>query len=53
MYNYFSIGSLSTLEVLDVSANKTIKTLPDFISELRSLKTLNVSHCHLRNLPDR
>ena len=49
----YSIRSLNSLEVLDVSENIFIGTLPEWICELTSLKVLNVQLCGLSELPDR
>ena len=48
---YYSIGSLKSLERLDVGHNGNLKTLPDRVSELDSLKVLDVRYCDLSTLP--
>ena len=49
----YRIGSLSSLEVLDVYYNRALLILPDSVSKLRSLKSLEISMCNLSKLPDR
>ena len=53
LYTYYSIGSLTALETLNVSDNKNLHTLPDSIGMVRSLKVLVVSDCDLSTLPER
>jgi Leucine-rich repeat (LRR) protein len=47
----YRISSLASLEKLDVSLNRRI-TLPDELSNLRSLKELHISLCGLKTLPE-
>jgi len=50
----YSISSLKSLEVLDISYNNLSEGLPDNIfTSLLSLRKLNMSHCKLSTLPNR
>ena len=51
---YYSISHLVQLEILDVSYNEDLQTLPDdFFKDMTSLKKLYMSSCNLSSLPDR
>ena len=52
LHIYYSIGSLTALEELNVSRNKNLHTLPDSIGMMRSLKILSVNSCDLSALPE-
>mgnify|MGYP001796272272 CR=1 FL=1 len=53
MYFNYSICSLTHLEVLDLSENNKLTTLPDRIGDMKSLRKLDVSKCNITQLPDR
>lgn len=47
-----SIGCLCNLVELNLSSNKSLRTLPDTICDLRALKVLNICNCSsLEGLP--
>ena len=46
------IKNISKLEHLDLNRNYNLKTLPENIGDLKYLKTLNLSVCGLKELPD-
>lgn len=48
----YSIGQLADLENLDLSHNK-LESLPECISELKSIRKLDISRCCLAALPER
>ena len=52
-YLYYSLGSLTNLEELIVSKNKSLNRLPDSVDEMKSLRKLHVSDCNLTELPTR
>ena len=45
----YSIGSLTSLEVLNLSENSKLKRIPDSMCKLTSLKELDVVACTIRN----
>ena len=45
--------TLTSIEEMDISWNMELKSLPDWIGELKSLKKLDVSQCGLTHLPHR
>lgn len=49
----YSVGKLAKLEVLCVSQNKKLGTLPGPIGDINSLKILDASDCDISQLPDR
>ena len=53
LHIYYSIGSLTALEELDVSENENLHTLPDSIGMMRSLKSISLLGCDLSALPER
>ncbi|XP_044386889.1 putative disease resistance protein RGA1 isoform X2 [Triticum aestivum] len=46
------ISTLSNLEHLVLSENEELSSIPESISNLRKLHTLDLSSCHLKKLPD-
>ena len=44
---------LTALEELDLSGNKELVRLPDWIGYMKSLKKLVISYCGLTELPER
>ena len=50
---YYSLVSLTNLEELIVSDNKSLNKLPDSVDEMKSLRMLIMSECNLTELPTR
>ena len=50
---YYSVCSLTQLEELNLSWNRTLTSLPDRVGDLKSLRELDVSWCNITQLPDR
>jgi Leucine-rich repeat (LRR) protein len=45
--------TLTSIEGVSISWNRNLKSLPDWIGDLTSLKKLYASECGLTHLPDR
>ena len=52
-FQYYSIGHLTQLEVLNIYGNVMLTGLPDQIGQIRSLKELYIAGCGLEELPER
>jgi len=50
--DYYSLSQLTQLEKLDIGGN-TLKTAPDVVSSLTSLKQLDMISCGISSLPER
>lgn len=50
---FFSIGELTDLEMLDLSFNPDLTTLPDSIGNIKSLRELGLANCRFMKLPER
>jgi len=49
---YYSLSQLTQLEELHIGWN-TLKTVPDVVSSLTSLKQLDMEECGISSLPER
>ncbi len=46
------IEGLKQLEILDLSGNMDIHKIPEFLADMKSLKTLKLTHCRISHFPD-